>query len=163
MEKIKAGIYIDKDSRDNMNKLKDFGVRPNDFLDSVFSFSEDGLIKYIDLIKKFQNTSKIEIVNDELYCTTDVDKIRQFSQLSELDTEEIKNINLDNDISDFESIINTKTPKTDDEIMQEKILNLQEKHLNLLDRQKIMAKTLQILIKKDEINEKRIKDLEKRN
>lgn len=98
MEKIKAGIFIDKEARDNMNRLKEFGMRPNDFLDSILRFDEAGLLEYITLIKKFKNNEEFTVMQNDIYCTTEANSLRKAELEKYISLERLQKITIESNL-----------------------------------------------------------------
>lgn len=98
MEKIKAGIFIDKEARDNMNRLKEFGVRPNDFLDAILRFDEEGLIEYIKLIKQFKNSEEFTVHQNDVYCTTELSNLRKVELEKHISLESLQKMAIESNL-----------------------------------------------------------------
>ena len=69
-EKVKVGVYLKSETKDNLNRLKEFGKSANPTLDTLLSFNKEGLVEYIKLLSLFQDKQEWEIKTDELFCTT---------------------------------------------------------------------------------------------
>lgn len=76
-KKIKVGFYLNDKSKENLDAIRKLGIKPNDLLDSILSFEDEGLIKFVNLIKQFKNNKEFTVSTDDIYCTTEVNNLRK--------------------------------------------------------------------------------------
>lgn len=103
-EKIKTGIYIYKDSKSNLDKLKSFGIKPNDFFDKILKFDKEGLALYIDLLNKYNDYQDGFIFEEPyFYCTNNKEELSKinitgYDRIDKLDIIDKTNEKLQNEI-----------------------------------------------------------------
>lgn len=97
-KKIKVGFYLNDKSKENLDALRKLGIKPNDLLDSILSFENEGLVKYINLIKQFKNNKDFTIIADDVYCTTEHSNLKKAELDKHITLERLQKIAIESNL-----------------------------------------------------------------
>lgn len=97
-KKIKVGFYLNDKSKENLDVIRKLGIKPNDLLDSILSFEDEGLIKFINLIKQFKNNKEFTVSTDDIYCTTEVNSLRKAELEKYISLERLQKITIESNL-----------------------------------------------------------------
>lgn len=129
-EKVKTGMYIKKECKNNIDKLKFYDTKPNEFFDKILKFDKEGLITYINLVSKFNEKEEGYTViesNHSIFCTNNKEEFKKatsFYNLSTTDALKILNEKEDENLN-----MMLKNEKEDKLEKLEKILNEQQSYI----------------------------------
>lgn len=134
-EKVKTGMYIKKECKNNIDKLKFYDIKPNEFFDKILKFDDEGLITYINLLSKFNNVEEgftmIES-NHSIFCTNKKEDFRKASSFNNLSTTDALKILNENEDKNLNKIM--KDEKEDKIKSLESILNEHQLYIHDLLR-----------------------------
>ncbi|MCT7536973.1 hypothetical protein [Aliarcobacter butzleri] len=134
-EKIKTGMYIKKECKNNIDKLKFYDVKPNEFFDKILKFDKEGLITYINLVGKFNDFEEgftLVESNHSIYCTNQKKEFKKAASFDDLSTTDALRILNQNHATNLDMAIeNTEKDKLE---KLEIILNEQQTYINDLFR-----------------------------
>ncbi len=135
MEKIKTGMYIQKECKENIDKLKSFDVKPNEFFDKILKFDNEGLSFYLDLVSKYNNREYTTYDKPNTFITNNPEeygRVSATSQIPNLDSFEFTNDyftdKLKKDLNNDKQTIDQKVNKL------ETIVTKQQYHIDTLLR-----------------------------
>lgn len=134
-EKIKTGMYIKKECKSNIDKLKFYDIKPNEFFDKILKFDTEGLITYINLVSKFNDYKEgftLVESNHSIYCTNQKKEFKKVSSFDDLSTTDALKILNQNHAANLDMII--KNTEEDKLKKLEIILNEQQTYINDLFR-----------------------------
>lgn len=97
-KKIKVGFYLNDKSKENLDAIRKLGIKPNDLLDSILSFEDEGLIKFVNLIKQFKNNKEFTVSTDDIYCTTEVNSLRKADLEKYISLERLQKITIESNL-----------------------------------------------------------------
>lgn len=134
-EKIKTGMYIKKECKNNIDKLKLYDTKPNEFFDKILKFDKEGLITYINLVGKFNELEEGYTVvesNHSIFCTNNKEEFKKAASFYNLSTTDALKILNQNEDKNLNMVI--KNEKEDKLKKMEEILNEQQLYINNLLR-----------------------------
>lgn len=129
-EKIKTGMYIKKECKNNIDKLKFYNIKPNEFFDKILKFDKEGLITYINLVSKFNELEEGFTVvesNHSIFCTNNKEEFKKAASFNNLSTTDALKILNENEAGNLNMQI--KNEKEDKLEKMEKILNEQQSYI----------------------------------
>jgi|GEM_PF-6431458 len=145
IEKVKVGVYLKAETKENMNKLKEFGKTANPTLDTLLAFNREGLIEYVRLCSLFQEKEEWELITDEMYCTTVKEDLKIKKSLGSMSSNSVNKMLLDVKLPYLER---GKIGESEDS--------------KILDRMVRLTKATEFLIKNEKRHDTEIEKLEKR-
>lgn len=145
-EKIKVGVYLKSEVKDNLNRLKEFNRSTNPTLDTILSFNQEGLIEYIKLCSLFQEKKEWEVKTDDLYCTTIKKDLKIKKALGVVSLNTVHKM-----------ILETKLP-----LLANGELEREDSVDEILERMVKLTKATEFLIKNEKRHDSEIEELEKK-
>ena len=145
IEKVKVGVYLKAETKENMNRLKEFGRTANPTLDALLAFNREGLIEYVRLCSLFQEQEEWELITDEMYCTTVKKDLKIKKALGHTSLNSVHKM-----------ILDQKLP------LLEKGELAEDEDSKILDRMVRLTRATEFLIKNEKRHDAEIERLEKR-
>ena len=144
-EKMKVGIYLKEESKQNLDRLKEFNRKINPTLDKLFSFNKEGLLEYIKLLSLYQDKEEWEVRTNGIVCTTSKEQIQKSKTVSHMSIDAINEMILD---SKLPLLAKGETEETNNS--------------NLLERMVKLTRATEYLIKHEKKHDREIGKLERR-
>jgi hypothetical protein len=145
-EKVKVGIYLKTEVKENLNRLKEFDRNTNRTLDTILSFNKEGLIEYIKLCSLFQEKKEWELKTDEIYCTTIQKELKIKKALGSVSLNTVHRM-----------ILDTKLP-----LLAKGETEKEDRVDEILDRMVRLTKATEFLIQNEKRHDTEIEKLEKK-
>lgn len=146
LEKVKVGVYLKSEVKENLNRLKEFGRTTNPTLDTLLLFNREGLIEYIRLCSLFQDKQEWELKTDDLYCTTIKEDLRIKKSLGNASLNSVQTM-----------ILDYKLP-----LLEKGQTESEEEYNQILDRMVKLTKAAEFLIHNEKRHDTEIEKLQKK-